>query len=373
MNPKERNSNIEVLRIIAMIIIVAHHFSVHGGFQFDTSYIGINRIWIQYLQLGGKIGVDIFVLISGYYLVSRTSSLTYKALKLWLQILFYSVVIFMVSIALNLSIFSKKAMLDSFFPISMNQWWFASTYFVLLLLTPFINIALTSMSKGLYQRALLLALIMWCILPSLSGLYPKFTIISPQFSNLIWFITLYSLSAYIRLWHTTLSHTSKYYFVIAMGSFIVTFLSAVLFDYLNVIQKSIVFNPTALYDLTSITILIGTVATFLGFLQIKINNSKIINTISSATFGVYLLHDHPNIIRPLIWGTIFKNASYTDSNMLIPYSIMVIALVYLTCTFIELLRIHIIEKPCLVFILRISQSIDYLLDKFFDSTLANRL
>lgn len=78
---KQRNSNIELLRIVAMLMIVAHHFSVHGGFSFDPSRISVNLIWIQFLQLGGKVGVDIFILISGYYLVSRKSFNSYKALS----------------------------------------------------------------------------------------------------------------------------------------------------------------------------------------------------------------------------------------------------------------------------------------------------
>ena len=59
-----RQSNIELLRIITMFFIVAHHFAVHSGFDFPVNTISINRLWIQFIQIGGKIGVDIFVLIS---------------------------------------------------------------------------------------------------------------------------------------------------------------------------------------------------------------------------------------------------------------------------------------------------------------------
>ena len=60
-----RQSNIELLRIIAMIFIIAHHFAVHGGFNFSTDIITVNSLWIQFIKIGGKIGVNIFVLISG--------------------------------------------------------------------------------------------------------------------------------------------------------------------------------------------------------------------------------------------------------------------------------------------------------------------
>ena len=35
---RERQSNIELLRIIAMIGIVMHHFCVHGSFTFTPRY-----------------------------------------------------------------------------------------------------------------------------------------------------------------------------------------------------------------------------------------------------------------------------------------------------------------------------------------------
>lgn len=83
-----------------------------------------------------------------------------------------------------------------------------------------------------------------------------------------------------------------------------------------------------------------------GFLQINIKPNRVINIISSATFGVYLIHDN-GYVRPFIWKTVFKNAAYSESKYLIPYSIFVIAIVFVICTIIELLRIYIFEKKYL--------------------------
>lgn len=91
---KKRQSNIELLRIISMILILAHHFSVHGGFNILKTSFTINRLWIQFLQFGGKIGVNIFVIISGYFLITSKGIKISKVLKLWLQLFFYSVSIY---------------------------------------------------------------------------------------------------------------------------------------------------------------------------------------------------------------------------------------------------------------------------------------
>ena len=83
---EKRDSNIECLRTIAMLLIIAHHFSVHGKISFSTSAICINKFWLQFLQMGGKIGINIFILISGYFLINAQKIKISKILKLWLQI-----------------------------------------------------------------------------------------------------------------------------------------------------------------------------------------------------------------------------------------------------------------------------------------------
>ena len=82
---------------------------------------------------------------------------------------------------------------------------------------------------------------------------------------------------------------------------------------------------------------------FMVFYSIKMGYNKWINVIASATFGVYLIHDN-RIVRPFLWQTVFKNASYQDSALIIPYSIAVMLLVYSVCTIIDLIRKATVEK-----------------------------
>ena len=82
------------------------------------------------------------------------------------------------------------------------------------------------------------------------------------------------------------------------------------------------------------------------FEKAELPYNKWVNLIASATFGVYLIHDS-NLIRPFLWIDLFKNASYQNSPLLIPYSIIVVLLVYTVCTIIDLGRKYLIEKPFL--------------------------
>lgn len=79
---KERHSNLELLRIISMLFILSHHLSVHGDFKDIWITILLNnKIWLRFIQLEGKVGVNIFVMISGYFLVSSNRIKLSKVLK----------------------------------------------------------------------------------------------------------------------------------------------------------------------------------------------------------------------------------------------------------------------------------------------------
>ena len=55
-----RESNIELLRIVSMVLIIMHHFTVHGTFPF-TQELTFNKVFLQVFGLGGKAGVVAFI------------------------------------------------------------------------------------------------------------------------------------------------------------------------------------------------------------------------------------------------------------------------------------------------------------------------
>lgn len=91
-NYKKRNSNIEILRIIAMFFVIFHH-AISQGFSFySMPESGINTYFYQSFNCLGWIGNMFFIMISGYYLYQSKFSLK-KVVSIWLQLFFYSSVI----------------------------------------------------------------------------------------------------------------------------------------------------------------------------------------------------------------------------------------------------------------------------------------
>lgn len=118
---KERVSNIEVLRIIAMLMIILHHYTVYGGT--DKLYLLSNgyffNVFLLQIATLGELGVNVFVLILGYYSVKGSFSIK-KILKLEIQVVFYSVIGYL----LLGHGFSIKEFIQNCMPVLFNKYWF---------------------------------------------------------------------------------------------------------------------------------------------------------------------------------------------------------------------------------------------------------
>jgi len=350
-----RKSNIELLRIVAMVMIIAHHIAIHSSFSFSTDSISVNRLWVQFIQMGGKIGVDIFVLISGYFLTTSNSVKTSKVLKLWLQIFTYSAGIFFVFILFYPQAFGIKALIKNVLPITFSKWGFASTYFMLYLISPYINRLLNSFSKKEYQSFLALLFVSWCVIPT-------FLNVSWQSNSLLWFVFLYALAGYVRLYIDVTSINSSKCILIVAATAVLTFLSVITFDIIGLKIPFVATHATFFYGTEKIPILVISLMLFLGFVNMKIRFVPLINIISSACFGIYLIHDN-NYIRGLLWSVIFKNANYEQSIFLIPYTVVQIIVVFVICAGIELIRIHLVEKMYLKLLEKLSDYVNGKIEK----------
>ena len=151
-NKFSRNSNLELLRIISMILIVSHHYSVHG-FTINDMDFSRNKYIVDFLSLGGKLGVNCFILISGYFSIKSKFTIK-KLLKLEGQVLFYSIsflMLFLTVLTPKESI-GIKLILKNLLPVIYNCYWFATTYIILMILSPYINILILNMKKTIHAK-----------------------------------------------------------------------------------------------------------------------------------------------------------------------------------------------------------------------------
>ena len=159
---KNRDSNIELLRIIAMCLIIFHHMALNTGIV-DGYTVNGNMIFGIIGGIGGKIGVVIFLLITGYFSINKNFSFK-KVFILWLQIFCYSVGFMLVFRLTGIEKWSKVDTIKTFFPLAYNQYWFITVYLYILLLAPFINKFLNSLSKENYNKLLAILTVIFAVI-----------------------------------------------------------------------------------------------------------------------------------------------------------------------------------------------------------------
>lgn len=333
---RERNSSFELLRIISMLLIVMHHYSIHSDFDFMIPF-SLNLYFAQCLCMGGKLGVNLFVLISGYFLCKSEFRLK-RLLKLELEVIFYSILIGILFFIISPERESINNLLKEITPLRSNSYWFYNTYFVLILFCPFINKFITSLEKEVFEKLLLSIFILWVLIPVVP------TVPSLEISKLGWFIFLYLCAAYIRFYQNNFKFSNKTFILLGIGSYILVLLSVICFDLLGFIDKRFQIKFDYFLPMNSILIFSSSIMLFIGFSKIHLDKNRIINCLSSTTFGIYLIHDN-HLVRSFLWKDLFRNKEFLISKYFLLHAFVAICLVYFICTAIDLIRQYLLEKP----------------------------
>lgn len=182
-----RNSSIEMLRLFAIFGIVIMH--VNGPLLSEA--FGINSIWIQIENSIFNCGVSVFVLISGYFGIRRSS---FKILLLELSALFYSLVASLLTLFVSGGGYSQ--LIKALLPFSTNEFWFFTCYLLILLFSPYLNEFVDSSSQQQFKKLLTALCLVFVLLPSVLYFHPLGS--GKNILNLVFVYLLGGLSASLQ-------------------------------------------------------------------------------------------------------------------------------------------------------------------------------
>lgn len=305
---KERNLNIELCRIFAMFIIVLNHFAGYivdlqpGVFENSDLW----RVFLRFMNFGGKIGVNVFVIITGYFMVRSKFKLR-KLFAMWTEVLTFSVGIYIISLLLGIVEFSLKDLVIAVMPVSFNCYWFFTVYIVLYILSPIINKLINAMNK----REL------WCV--AIGGfavfcLWPTIVMRDIFHSELLWFIYLYIVGGGLRNCTSRVqTQKSSLYFILMVINILFVQVTTVLIDYSPTLYS--IFDDILYFrNMNIVTGFSCSVLIFLFFRSLKLDGVRCRKTIlffSTSAFAVYLLHMNHYIYK-LIWTDLFQCSLYLE-------------------------------------------------------------
>lgn len=326
----KRESNFELLRIISMIFIVFHHLAIHStyNFSFSNGNNVVNDFLLALFQSGGKFGVVLFVMITGYYMIKSNIKLK-KLIVLEGQVLFYSIFLYVFFVIFMGKEIVVRDLIKFLMPNINGVYWFFSSYFILYLLIPYINRLLIGLDKKDYIRLLFIGFIFLIVLPTI--------FISKELVNVgVYLIYYYMIGGYIRLFGKEITGKKYYFLGFILGYLAIPVLS-IYIRFLSLKNFYLKDYILTFIELDSILVFVSSICLFMFFKNMKINYSRIINWLGSVSFGVYLFHDHP-LVRNFLFKELFLTSQLVNNSFFLIISILIVCFIYMVGGGIEVFR-----------------------------------
>lgn len=331
---KKRDTNIELLRIICIVMIIALHYIQHGGnFEYElqntTGYHILTVIKIFFL-----VSVNCFFLITGYY-YAKTKFNTKKILLLWGKTILYSVLIYIVCLIFDYQhIGGPTEFIQSFFPILTASYWFLTIYIALYFVIPFLNMILNQISKKQLQFILLFFIISHGVLSFIFTDYKNNMI-----SHFSLAIMMYLLGAYIKQYIP--KRKKNFYLPMYITTCLISILGYQIITKIHQNIDFIIINNLweNWFDFTTFLNILSSLFLFLFFLNISINKeriNKIIMNVAPSVVSIYMIHE--NHVSRHWWKELLNTQAYTDTYFIIPHLILCVIGVFLGCLIIDKIR-----------------------------------
>ena len=331
-----RSSNLELLRILCMLLIIGDHLTGQGGIA-DYSTLPSSFAFCL-IGCGSRIACSVFILIGGWFLCEQPYK-THRPLSLWLSLWLYTVPVTLLCKLAGMDV-SFGALRWAAFPASTRQLWFISDYLLLLLCVPLLNRVLRGLSRPAHRGSLAVLAVPLLIYPTVFGG-------DGVVSDTAWmFLYEYLLVAYLRRYPDNrltrlLQHRAA---ALALGVGLPlanTAVRAVLetrgltdgkaFQYIS-------YYRTALGALPN---LLAALALFYLFKSLDLGHRQWINALSGTTLGVYILHQVP-AFRDFLWNGILQTQAHHGS---VGYTLFAILAVFLGCAAVDAARTAVVMRP----------------------------
>lgn len=291
MNQRVRNSNLEMLRILAMYMIVFIHANMYlGHFCGGKTWLLTNGI------VNGicNIGVTCFILISGYFGLRFSLK---KLLKMEVMMIGFSIIETVLMCVFMPAQMQGAALLEQLVkticPFITRKYWFYSCYVCLFCFSGYINQFIEQLEKRAFQRLLASLILIFSILPT----FFYFEIIPDNGKGLVQMVIIYLIGRYIHKYGIKRITLGK-----EIGLFLVLWL-------INGISHEFPLEVGVIWHHfckdNSITNLIMAVILFSWFKEWKIQ-SGIINRMTKNIFAVFALN---NTLVNVVMHCIFNHES----------------------------------------------------------------
>ena len=331
-NEKKRNYGIDLLRIMAMFMVITVHIGTYSDFKKRKDLLlKKKRYYLYFIWLWGLKCNTIFGLIAGYVGLNSRNKLS-SILYLIITTNIYSIIIEFMTIKKNKLQYKNYQYIFILFPLCRNVFWFYTCYVGLCYIKPYLNFIIKNISKGESSRICLLNFILFSVIITIfnSSAFDAFH------SNSIFILSInYYYGAHIKKNGIFLEKFSKLTLIfISLFCHLLTLLFIYLNDLNNEKTKNKYYINVDFRKESNPLLLIRSICDLVFFKDLNIFKflEKIISIISPSVFFVYILGFNSytsNFYRiytlpefnylETIWVILYKNIYMASICIIIDY------------------------------------------------------
>ena len=332
MTKKIRQSNVELLRIITMILVMIVHanFRALSAPTVADTVSAPSSAFLRFLtESFSIICVNVFVLISGWFGIHFNWR---RFIEFLFQVFFFGIIIYAVICLVDPH---KIRLIKNVFMTNAWNYWFVKCYLFLYIISPILNAFVEKATK----KEFLTILILFFIIQTFYGWATNgITWFNRGYSG-ISFAGLYLLARYVRLYPAKwFCHSLKFDLLVYLVFVAVNTVCAFFFTRTGHAPIS-----TRLFLYTSPFVILAAVHFLLLFTKFTFT-SKTINWIAASCFAIYLTHSNSFLAGPC-YDHIIRNWFNTETTLnFIFYTGILMFCVFWISILSDKIRLYIFNK-----------------------------
>lgn len=331
-----RNTGLDLIRILAIYMVIMLHVLGKGGIALSTKAFSLNENISYFLRMLCFVANNIFALLTGYLYVKAKYKVS-KIFELWIKVFFYSAGISIIFLLISPETVEISGLIKTFFPILSTQYWYFTAYFCLFIFIPFINKFIEIIDKKTFKKLLLVLLTTFSVIGFAGRIFGNLFWLNDG-TSFLWIFVLYFVGAYLKIYKDDFNkHSNNTHLLLYFLSIVLTFAISCL---LNVIKFKLIGvkgNHGIMSCIINPLIVFASIELFLFFSNLNITKfNKTIAKISTLSFGIYLIHEQYFIVK--IITDMFANVA-NDIWYIMTFKIFAISFViYVICALIDFIR-----------------------------------
>ena len=305
---KNRNSSVELLRIIAILGVVILHYNnaaIGGAFKYVPSP-SLKEYYLFFTECLFIAGVNIFYMISAYYLSKSNKRKLSKVVDLIIQVIIFNLMFYIVNILKGGNL-SFKGLFYTLLPAN----YFVTFYAVIYIISPYINILINKLNKKQFKKLVIIMFIIFSLITTfvdiinnifnsnIYGLSPVSMFGSDSGYTIINVILVYLIGAYIG--------KNKINIKRVKNISLIMILVLLLFGWV-MLERKLGFSSITGFHYNNPLVILISALTIILFTNINFNN-KVINELAKATFTCFIFHIH--------YISYFGIEKFAQSNLII--------------------------------------------------------